>query len=259
MEVDVTRQADLSQTQLVVPGQIKQPSHRFSVPMLVSHLLQFVFLKTRKTAGTSLEIALSRFVGPNDVVTPDTPEDESMRLEWGGLPSQNRLVPRNRWGSKEWIRWSLRRPDRLFYNHMPACDVRRLIGRNTWDTYFKFTIERNPWDLAVSAWFWYSTRMALPFEEFVSSDRLASYSNWQIYTIRDRIAVDWVIRYDQLSDLLPKLAVRLGLPETPSLPRAKGNVRTDRRPYQEWYRDADRERVARVFHREIEAFGWTFD
>jgi hypothetical protein len=238
---------------------VAAPSTFIHTAMLVSHLHHFVFLKTRKTAGTSLEIALSRFAGPKDVVTPDTPEDESLRLEWGGLTPQNRLVPRARWGGLEWARWVLQRPDRLFYNHMPAHDVRRFVGRSVWDSYFKFTIERNPWDLAVSAWFWYSTRAALPFDEFVRSDRLKAYSNWGIYTIRNRIAVDWVIRYELLPELLPEIATRVGLPETPILPRAKGNIRKDRRPYQEWYRDAEKERVARVFHQEIDAFGWTFD
>ena len=227
--------------------------------MLVSHLHHFVFLKTRKTAGTSLEIALSRFVGPNDVVTRDTPEDETIRLEWGGRPPQNRLVARERWGTKEWVRWGIRRPARMFFNHMPARDVRRLIGREIWESYFSFAVERNPWDIAVSAWFWYSTRVPLTFKEFVSSDHLTNYSNWPIYTIHDRIAVDWVIRYEDLSDQLPELAARLCLPETPVLPRAKGNVRIDHRPYQEWYGRAERGRVARVFRKEIEAFGWTFD
>ena len=34
--------------------------------MIASHAHRFVFVKTRKTAGTSLEIALSRHCGPSD-------------------------------------------------------------------------------------------------------------------------------------------------------------------------------------------------
>jgi len=37
--------------------------------VIASHRHRFVFVKTRKTAGTSLEIALSRHCGPDDVVT----------------------------------------------------------------------------------------------------------------------------------------------------------------------------------------------
>ena len=161
--------------------------------MIVSHSRKFVFVKTRKTAGTSIEIALSRYSGPQDILTPDTAEDEEMRLQLGGRPPQNRLVPVARWRAKDWLRWAVRRPSRLFYNHMPAADIRRYIGAATWEDYFRFTIERNPWDLAVSAWSWYSTRDPMSFEEFVASDVLSHYSNWRLYTIRDRVAVEWVI------------------------------------------------------------------
>ena len=37
--------------------------------MIISHQLQLIFVKTRKTAGTSIEIALSRYAGPDDVIT----------------------------------------------------------------------------------------------------------------------------------------------------------------------------------------------
>jgi hypothetical protein len=206
-----------------------------------------------------VEIALSRHGGPNDVITPDTAPDEQLRTEWGGVLPQNRLVPKARWRLKEWIRWGLGRPDRLFYNHMPAVAIRQFIGRETWDSYFKFTIERNPWDLVVSAWYWYSNRRPLSFEAFVASDHLRHYSNWRLYTIRNRIAVDWVIRYEHLASALDEIAERLGLPEIQDLQRAKGNFRPDRRPYQELYGDRERSLVAAVFSREIETFGWTFD
>ena len=227
--------------------------------MIVSHLRKFVFLKTRKTAGTSFEIGLSRYAGPKDIVTSNDPEDEALRLDWGGIQPQNWLVPRSRWGAREWLRWALRRPDRHFYHHMPAREIRRFIGRATWNNYCRLTIERNPWDLVVSAWAWYARRQAIPFHAFVALDRLPYYSNWRIYTISDRIVVDWVIRYDELSSYLPQVSERLGLPGVLSLPRAKANTRKDRRPFQELYGKAEKERVARIFHREIEAFGWTFD
>lgn len=225
----------------------------------MSHLRRFIFIKTRKTAGTSFEIALSRYAGPDDVVTPDTPEDDLVRLEWGGMAPQNRLVPRTRWGTKEWARWGLRRPDRVFYNHMPAKDIRRFVGHETWKSYFTFTIERNPWDLAVSAWAWYSIKRPCSFEKFVASNTLHHYANWRIYTIQNRIAVDFVIRYEQLAESLADVERRLDLPGPLSLPRAKGEARVDRRPYQAFYGRQERERVARVFRHEIRAFGWTFD
>ena len=38
--------------------------------MIASFSCRFIFLKTRKTAGTSVELALSPACGPEDIVTP---------------------------------------------------------------------------------------------------------------------------------------------------------------------------------------------
>ena len=46
--------------------------------MIISHAYRAVFLKTNKTAGTSIEIALSRFCGELDVM-PITPENGTIR------------------------------------------------------------------------------------------------------------------------------------------------------------------------------------
>ena len=78
--------------------------------MIASHRHRFVFVKTRKPAGTSLEIALSRHCGPEDVITPISAADERLRRELGGTGPQNHLT------------------DPQAYNHMRA---RRVIGSAT--------------------------------------------------------------------------------------------------------------------------------
>jgi hypothetical protein len=37
--------------------------------MIISHERKFIFLKTKKTAGTAIEAALSELCGPLDVIT----------------------------------------------------------------------------------------------------------------------------------------------------------------------------------------------
>ena len=52
--------------------------------MIVSHAHKFVFLKTKKTAGTSIELALSTLCGDDDIITPLTEIDEAQRASGRG-------------------------------------------------------------------------------------------------------------------------------------------------------------------------------
>ena len=119
-------------------------------------------------------------------------------------------------------------------------------GAEAFDDYFTFAIERNPWDAVVSLYFWkYKDRAELPdFETYVQEiwiEQLAN--NRRLYRIRGQMALDRVLRYENLDDELGEVWEQLGLPGAPDLPRAKGNARPAGH-YRELYTDASRERVA---------------
>lgn len=59
--------------------------------MIISHRYRFIFIKTMKTAGTSVEIFLSQRCAAEDVVTPIHPEvhphqPRNHRGLWNPLP-----------------------------------------------------------------------------------------------------------------------------------------------------------------------------
>jgi hypothetical protein len=56
--------------------------------VILSHTWKFIFIKGKKIAGTSVEIALSAICGPEDIITPILPRDEIDRLK-AGRASQN--------------------------------------------------------------------------------------------------------------------------------------------------------------------------
>jgi hypothetical protein len=130
--------------------------------MIVSHSRKFIFIKTRKVAGTSLEMVLTRYCGPDDIVTELDDEDERNRLAWIGSGARNFAVPFPELSLKNKLRRvlgvhrkaendSVHRLSR-FKEHDGAARVRALLGAKTFDGYFKFTIVRDPFDRAVSSY-----------------------------------------------------------------------------------------------------------
>jgi hypothetical protein len=212
--------------------------------VIVSHEHRFVFVKTRKTAGTSVEIALSRVCGPDDVITPVI--EESLRAESGGRAPQNFTAPPL--GHKA-------------FNHMPVSMVRRELGRARFESYLSFAIERNPWDAVVSLYHWHAhqTPAPVPFDQYVASEAVTTFAekNQRIYRLQGRVAVDRVLRYETLDAELGALWSELGLPGTPDLPHAKGGVRPPG-SYRERYTEVSRARVAELFAAPIAELGYSF-
>ncbi len=204
--------------------------------MLICHEHRFIFIKTRKTAGTSVEISLSRYLGPFGVITPITPRDEMLRAQMGILPRNYLLaehpepsVPVNESGVVQML--GTVEIQRRFYNHCPAERIRAEVGDRIWSSYTKFCFERNPWERVISEY--HFQRKAQPaayseisLEEFIERELYSL--NYPLYTVENRLAVDWLGRYEQLLPDLQQLCRQLGVPFDGWLPRAKGNFRPQR-------------------------------
>ena len=213
--------------------------------MIVSHEHRFVFMKTRKTAGTSVEIALSRVCGPDDVITPVL--EESLRAELGGRGPQHYESPPL---------------ERKAFNHMPVSMVRRMLGRARFESYFSFAVERNPWDAVVSLYHWHVRGVAepVPFPDYVASEAVDAFARKQhrIYRLDGVVAVDRVLRYESLDAELAAVWSELSLPGHPDLPHAKAGTRPRAASYRDYYDDASRDRVAELFAAPIAELGYEF-
>lgn len=227
--------------------------------MIINHKYKFIFLKTRKTAGTSIEIALSKFCDANDVITPISKEDELIRKELGFLGPQNFDVPLRFYSKMDWLRRIGRVNRKQFYSHAEAQLIRKCIDDKIWNTYFKFCFERDPFDKAISRYYW-STRDPRPeISEYLNSASIKLFSNWNNYTINDQIAVDFVGRYEKLADELGMIKEKLGLPGELSLPRAKGSYRKSRKHYSSLLDSESRARIEIVCAKEMAAFDYRWN
>ena len=227
--------------------------------MIVSHRHRYIFVRTRKTAGTSVEIALSKFCGPDDIITRDA--DDALRRELGYPGPQNDGgVPLSHHTFGEWRRLLLRGERARFKNHMAAARIRALVGDEIWRGYYKFAIERDPWDKAISLYYWRTRneQPRRPLLQFLKEVGARSLSNAHIYLIDGKIAVDRMITYENLAVQLEEIREHLALPEPLSLPRAKGTHRVERSHYTDLIGPAERAVIDSACRREIELLGYRF-
>lgn len=220
--------------------------------MIVNHKYKFIFIKTKKTAGTSIEIALSQFCGEDDILTGLMPEDEQARKNLGFRGKQN-------YGKKS--------PNGYCWQHMPSKNVKKAVGDDIWNSYFKFCFERNPFDRFISEFYWGTRKervkkvaargevVPMDIDSYIAQLKSRHLSNWYLYTLRNKIAVDFVGRYENLSEDLEFVRDRLGLPEL-HMTRAKGGFRTNRDHYSKILSKKTRARVEKDAKKEILEFGY---
>jgi hypothetical protein len=230
--------------------------------MILSHKHKFIFIKTAKTAGTSIEVFLSKHCGPEDIVTPIAPTVEGHQ-------------PRNYEGFINPVPEILERPGKLFsvlrhaitsrdkfYNHMPAREVRNRVPADVWNSYFKFCVERNPWDKVLSHYHMHAAREggSLSLDEYLARGRFPI--NYFRYTNRSgtKIILDRILRYENLVAELSEVFSQLKIPFGGTLGvTAKSGYRSDRRPYQEVFNDEQRKIVEKAFAKEIKLQGYRFE
>ena len=199
--------------------------------MILSHDWRFIFLKTEKTGSTAVEMALARFCGPLDVVTPIHATDETVRLAEGVrarnfMALESAFEPEPDLEAQEARLKSKGYPMRqrsLFYNHMPAGQIRDHAGARIFGAYFKFAVERDPREKLISYYYWLGKQREQSFADFVAG--FEAIANWQRYTIEGKLAVDRLIRYDRLDAGLREVLAPLGIAWDGRMTRAKSGFR----------------------------------
>lgn len=237
--------------------------------MIISHAHRFVFIKPRKTAGTSLELALSRYLQPGDLATPIEASEEPQR---NIAPGVNVGLVRA-WVGLRHIR---------LRDHSPLEQAQALFPEIA--GYRVVTMCRNPWDRAVSQFFWSMRRTAIraapPSEQydafraytrfwgpqtwldlFYGRKRQRALNSTQLYTVGGQIRADYAIRFESLEEDVAGLGALLSLGASPSIHgfAAKSGLRAGGGAWVPFYDTATRDLVARECALEIALFGYDFE
>jgi hypothetical protein len=231
--------------------------------MIISHEPKIIFLKTKKTGGTSFEIALSKFCGEDDIITPISPVDEKTRQQLGFRTAQNYVNPK-------WYHYlngekiSYAQTKGSFFNHIPASAVCKMVPSGIWNDYLIVSMVRSPFDEMISLYFWAGAeKSGLSFEKFVEKNAQRLKTNFTITHIENKSAVEFYIRYENLEEDISALESRIGKSGIWNQFRntnAKGNLRPKvGTSVKEFYANAPRaaQIVESCCANEIKTFGYS--
>ncbi len=223
--------------------------------MLVSHSHKFIYTKTVKTAGTSVESYFERFCMPPGEWTFHHFREE-YESETGIIGCRGDLVP-----GQQIPKW---------WNHLPAAVIKQRIGDARWAEYFKFCVIRNPFEKAISQ-FYYLHRAQkqrwlqvadlnverTAFEEWLKNP--TGLVDRQVYLINGRFCLDDVIRLETLATDMERVCQRIGVEWHPDLlPALKAGHRPQNAQAADLYTEEARKMVAAIYAFDLDFFGYSF-
>jgi hypothetical protein len=250
--------------------------------MILSHRWRFIFIKGRKIAGTSVEMALSTLCGPRDVVTPITARDEIDRFRAGGQCRNYAWSPEEEepfraavarfaaTGDDRYETMPAPRLDRSrYYHHMSLREVLTRSGEDL-SGYEVLCVERSPYSKALTwanmqaSYAEYAAGRAMQvapaqlaqwMDKVLADGTLLRTRNIDMYRWPDGRLAARVLRYARLADELNAFLTERGAPSV-ALPHAKKGLLSDTLDPRALLRPDQIARLNELFREEFETFGY---
>ncbi|WP_280540237.1 sulfotransferase family 2 domain-containing protein [Chromohalobacter sp. 11-W] len=254
--------------------------------MIISHKYRFMFIHCRKVAGSSIKNTLWPYLGDDDIVIGSLDEILKNGHTLNSRAKKTLYHPRalnvtrkaflERWRYGNTNRYrnlvntavKAKYKKTLFRNpvHSPAEAVKRYFPYE-WENYYKFCFVRNPFDQALSEYF-YQTRgleRDVSFSHFlkamageVDDPKIVPHgfrSNWPLYTCDDELAIDYAGKYESIEEEFKIVCQHLGVPCQDRLMKEK-KAKGDKGEISSWYSEDDIQRVRSIYADEIRFFGY---
>ena len=171
--------------------------------------------------------------------------------------------------------------------HAKAEHIKKYVKENKWKNYFKFCFIRNPYTHAVSSFLWDESRFQynkyketylhkkdltrrkfnLHLRKILKnnliktndvSDRSFLFPGSQIYTIKNKIAVDYIGKFENLDKELKKISKIIGLPK-PKFKIRHFNKKNDLSIDKIGFFDEENKKLVRkIWKKEFEIFDYKF-
>lgn len=223
---------------------------------MVSHQYKCIFIHIPKCAGTSIEEALGHFSLYNGRGKQD---HRTLR--------QLEPLSLNTFSNIENIKEFVRGYRNIYFNKVLNPKNKYVVNKSQFDSYFKFTIVRNPYTRVFS---WYKNVIRdkehqkklevdsqISFPDFVKRFIGTGMLRSQLYYIvnyKGDVDLDRVIKFEEISNDFPQVAKILDL-DISDLPH---NLKGSTSDYQEYYDTETFELVSKHYKEEIKLFNYTF-
>lgn len=211
--------------------------------MIISHKHKFIFFKTRKTAGSSIQVSLAKNCGKEDIITGQ------YRL---GIDDNSHSTGLNM--------------DKFFtiHPHPELKPTKQFLGSEIWNSYFKFAFVRNPYDIVVSRYHWNlkgkdknKNTSIKDFQNWVENNNMLHEDKLHKYTHDNNVLdLDFIGYYETLEDDIKYICKKIGIPLL-DLPQLKGGFR-DKTHYSNFYNEKTKQLVSNFYSDDIKYFNYSF-
>ncbi len=227
---------------------------------MISHKHKFIFIHVPKCAGTSIE----RQFGHIDLYDNRNKQDHrTIRMIENPVFLSDILQSRD--NMKEYFK-------RWVHNFRIVSsnpNNRITVSSSQYENYFKFTIIRNPFDRTFSCYKGIMrdqihlaergiTNKSLSFRDYVINflykDPLLRSQLYYIENNKQRIPMDFIVRFEKLDEDMKEVYKRIGVPYQPLPHELKGGGFD----YKGYYDDEIKELVHDYYRKEIELFSYEF-
>jgi hypothetical protein len=174
---------------------------------------------------------------------------------------------------------------------MSAAKIRKNIGPSIWDSYFKFTVVRNPFDKLVSGFYMQEKRIknytaadrlrvvarklsgkANPRDYISGDSQIHRFRSWiknggaaggsmldrNKYMINGDICIDYFIRYEDIENGIKHVCDRLDVGFEPErIPHLKSGMRNKRLSLSDFYDSETIQLVKNLYAFELDYFNYT--
>ena len=147
-------------------------------------------------------------------------------------------------------------------NHDNHNQVRKTLGSEKLDSYFKFAFFRNPWSLLISIFYYNRHIHNLPLTKIAIIQWLNTYRGDPyvpyIFDSEGNIILDFIGKLENINEDLKIVCEKIGIPTPKKISHIGSQSITGRLPYKQYYDPALVEKIRNTFSKSLSVLKYNF-